>query len=109
MLFSEIEMAPPTKRHSKESRKHKTQSVQRAISSRDVMSKMADQKEIGKFLPLALWVNETLEMAAEVAGIRISTQPFEVERAIRSTALHLDYKWSNTPGPRLQIAPATGT
>lgn len=42
-------------------------------------------------------------------GIRISSQPFEVQRAIRSTALHLDYKWSNTPSPRLQIVPAAGT
>jgi hypothetical protein len=45
----------------------------------------------------------------QLFGIRISSQPFEVQRAIRSTALHLDYKWSNTPSPRLQIVPAAGT
>jgi len=44
-----------------------------------------------------------------VVGIRISSQPSEVQRALRSSSLRLEYVWFNSPSPRLLVVPATQT
>jgi hypothetical protein len=41
-----------------------------------------------------------------VLGVRISSQPFEIQRALRATSLRLNYEWSNSTSPRLLVVPA---